>query len=163
MVVCETIATKQTHRMRRSVDLLQVIRSPDLGTFGQTLRFALVGGSSTGVYVVTTTLLGSVAGIPFQLALSIGTCVALAMHFTLQRVFVWVHREEFALPLRHQAGRYLLLVGVQYGLTTASTSLLPSAVGVPVEIVYLGTVVIYASVNFFVFRNRIFHPGEPAP
>jgi putative flippase GtrA len=149
--------------MRRSVHVLQVIRSPDLGIFGQTLRFALVGGSSTGVYVVTTTLLATVAGVPFQLALSIGTCVALAMHFTLQRVFVWVHSEEFALPLRHQAGRYLLLVGVQYGLTTASTSLLPSALSVPIETVYLGTVVIYAAVNFFIFRDRIFHPGEAAP
>jgi putative flippase GtrA len=124
------------------------------------VRFALVGGSATGLYVLTTTLLADVAGLPFQLALSVGFCVAVLMHFTLQRVFVWVHREEFALPLHHQAGRYLVFAGMQYAFTSASTSVLPSALGLPTEAVYLGTVAILASANFLIFRNRIFHPTE---
>jgi putative flippase GtrA len=124
------------------------------------VRFALVGGSAAGVYVLTTTLLADVAGLPFQLALTVGAVAAALLHFTLQRVFVWTHREDFALPLHHQAGRYLLLVGIQYLCTSASTSLLPSALGVPTEAVYLGTVVILAAVNFLIFRNRIFHPTE---
>jgi putative flippase GtrA len=163
MVVSEPIDSRQRHRERRSIYALEVIRSPDLGVLGQGMRFVLVGGSATGVYVLTTTLLADVAGLPFQLALSVGTCVALLMHFTLQRVFVWVHHEDFALPLRHQAGRYLLLAGMQYLVTTASTSLLPSALSIPTEAVYLGTVVVFASANFLIFRNRIFHPGGATP
>jgi putative flippase GtrA len=112
------------------------------------------------VYVLTTTLLADFAGLPFQLALSVGFCVAILMHFTLQRVFVWVHREEFALPLHHQAGRYVLFAGMQYVFTSASTSLLPSTLDLPTEAVYLGTVAILASANFIIFRNRIFHAGE---
>jgi putative flippase GtrA len=112
------------------------------------------------LYLLTTTVLAAVVGLPFQLALSVGFCAAILMHFMLQRVFVWVHHEEFALPLHHQAGRYLLIAGLQYALTTASTSLLPSAFGVPTETVYLGTVAILASVNFLIFRDRIFHPEE---
>lgn len=137
------------------------IRSPDLGIVGQVLRFVLVGGSVTVVYVVTTTLLSSVAGFPFQVALLLGACVALLMHFTLQRLFVWVHREEFALPLRHQVLRYLMITGLQYGVTVASTSLLPSRLRVSTEAVYLGTVVVLALTNFLLFRSRVFHPGQP--
>ena len=78
-----------------------------------------------GVYLGTTTVLADVAGLPFQAALISGFCVALIVHFTLQRNFVWVHEDEFALPLRHQAGRYLVIAGVQYGVTAVSTLVLP--------------------------------------
>jgi putative flippase GtrA len=136
--------------------------SPDAGILGQGVRFALAGGLVALVYTLTTILLADVAGLAFQLALLIGTCVGLAMHFTLQRVFVWVHHEEFALPLRHQVGRYLLVAVLQYGLTAASTSILPGVLGLPTEVVYLGTVAVLVSVNFVVFRSRIFHakPGD---
>jgi hypothetical protein len=95
--------------------------------------------------------------------LTVGAAVALLMHFTLQRLFVWVHHEEFALPLHHQVGRYMLITGTQYGLTLATTSLLPSVLDVSTEAVYLGTVVILASTNFLLFRSRIFHPRQATP
>jgi putative flippase GtrA len=110
------------------------------------------------VYLLVTTLLFA-TGMPFQAALAIGFCVAIAVHFTLQRVFVWAHHEEFALPLHHQAGRYLALAGAQYGVTAASTSLLPPALGLPVEAVYLLTATLLTSINFLVLRHGIFHAG----
>jgi putative flippase GtrA len=124
-------------------------------------RFALSGGVVTLVYLLTTTVLAEVAGLPFQLALAIGFVVGLAVHFTLQRTFVWVHHEEFALPMHRQAGRYLLVAAVQYGFTAASTALLPQALGVPVEAVYLVTVAVVVTVNFIVFRMLVFH-AKPA-
>jgi putative flippase GtrA len=133
------------------------LRSPDSGLVGQGVRFGIAGGTVALVYLVTTTILADVVGLPFQVALAIGFCVGIVVHFTLQRTFVWVHNEDFALPLRHQAGRYLVVSAIQYGLTAASTSLLPSALGVPTEVVYLATVAIIVSLNFVVFRHRIFH------
>ena len=109
------------------------------------------------VYLSTTTELAEVIGTPFQIALAIGFWVALVLHFTLQRLFVWKHEDEFAPRLHHQAGRYLMVAGAQYGLTIASTSLLPAALGVSTEIVYLATVMVLASTNFLVFRLGIFH------
>jgi putative flippase GtrA len=132
--------------------------SPDRGIVGQGVRFALAGGLVTLLYTLTTIVLADVVGLPFQIALLIGYCVGLATHFTLQRVFVWVHHEEFALPLHEQAGRYVIMAGVQYGLTVASTAILPAATGIPVEWIYIGTVICLVSVNFFVFRGAIFHP-----
>jgi len=127
------------------------------GLLGQGVRFAMAGGLVALVYLTVTTVLAEVVGLPFQLALAIGFCVAIVTHFTLQRTFVWIHHEEFALPLRAQAGRYLALAAVQYGITAASTAVLPSVLGVSAEAVYLATVVVVVSVNFLVFRNRIFH------
>ena len=133
------------------------LRSPDSGLLGQGARFALAGGTVALVYLTTTTVLADVVGLPFQAALAIGFSVGLIVHFTLQRMFVWTHHEEFALPLHHQAGRYLAAAGVQYGITAASTSLLPAVLGVSTEIVYLATVAVVLATNFVVFRYGIFH------
>jgi putative flippase GtrA len=132
--------------------------TPEAGLLGQGVRFAVSGGTVTLVYLATTSVLAEVVGMPFQAALAIGFCVGLVVHFNLQRLFVWTHHEEFALPLSHQIGRYLAVAAVQYGVTAASTALLPSALGVSTEIIYLGTVAVVIGTNFLVFRNRIFHP-----
>jgi putative flippase GtrA len=141
------------------------LNAPESGLLGQGVRFALSGGTVALVYLATTTVLADVARVPFQAALAIGFCVGLVVHFTLQRVFVWTHHEEFALQLGHQLGRYLAVAAVQYGVTAASTALLPSALGVPTEIVYLATVAVVVSANFLLFRNGIFHakPGATDP
>ena len=134
------------------------VRSPNSGLRGQSIRFALVGGTVALIYVGTTTVLATVVGMPFQAALIVGLSMGLVIHFTLQRLFVWTHHDEFALPLHHQLGRYVAATAMQYGVTAASTSLLPSVLGVSAELVYLGTVAVVITTNFLVFRNGIFHP-----
>lgn len=124
---------------------------------GQGARFALAGATVALVYLASTTALADVVGLPFQVALPIGYSLGLIVHFTLQRVFVWAHGEAFALALHHQALRYLSVAAVQYGVTAASTALLPSALGVPTELVYVVTVALVTATNFVVFRHGIFH------
>ena len=127
---------------------------------GQGLRFAASGGAVALVYIATTTLLAEVLGVPFEVSLAIGFSLAIATHFTLQRVFVWAHTDGFALPLRDQALRYLPIAGAQYGLTAAATAVLPGALGVRTEFVYLCAAGVLSAVNFFVFRARVFHPAS---
>src|SRR5580704_15033876 len=122
--------------------LVRRLRAPESGLLGQGVRFALSGGTVALVYLGTTTVLAEVVGIPFQAALAIGFSLGLVVHFTLQRLFVWTHHEEFALPLGHQVGRYLVAAAVQYGVTAAATALLPSSLDVPAETVYLATVAV---------------------
>jgi putative flippase GtrA len=149
-------------RSRRAIGAARALLSPSAGVVGQGVRFAVAGGIVAVTYPATTLLLADVVGLPFQVALAIGFCIGLAVHFSLQRLFVWVHHEEFALPLHHQAGRYLLAAGVQYGITAASTSLLPSLLGVSTEAVYLVTLAVIICTNFLVFRHGIFHAKAPA-
>jgi putative flippase GtrA len=133
------------------------LMTPEGGLPGQGVRFALTGATVAVVYLGVTTVLAAVLGLPFQAALAIGFATALVVHFTLQRAFVWIHHTEFALSLLHQAGRYLISAAVQYGVTVASTTLLPPVLGLPTEIVYLATVATLMGANFFVFRYGIFH------
>jgi putative flippase GtrA len=141
--------------------LARTLRTPESGLLGQGVRFALSGGTAALVYLGSTTVLAEVVGAPFQVALAIGFSLGLVVSFTLQRLFVWLHDDEFALPLSHQLGRYLLAAVLQYGVTAASTALLPAPLGVSAEIVYLATVAVVVSTNFLVFRYGIFHAKPP--
>ncbi|HTZ62855.1 MAG TPA: GtrA family protein [Solirubrobacteraceae bacterium] len=127
----------------------------------QAVRFVITGAVVSIVYVSVTTFLSQASHVAFELALAIGWSTGICVHFTLQRTFVWARQAGFALPLSSQMGRYLLVAGSQFGLTAASTALLPAALGLPVEEVYLVTVALLTSVNFLVFRNGIFHAEEP--
>ena len=119
----------------------------------------LAGGHGRLYYVTSTSVLANVVGLPFELALILGFSSAICLHFTLQRIFVWVHAADFALPVQHQVLRYLVVVGSQYGITALATGFLPAALGVPTEVVYLITASLLAVTNFMVMGSRVFH-GE---
>jgi putative flippase GtrA len=153
-------ATITRGRWQLARAFLRDIRSPDWGLFGQGFRFALAGSLVAVVYVSVTTLLHDVFAVPFQIALVIGFSTGVALHFTLQRLFVWRHRERFALGINHQALRYLLVCATQYGVTALSTTWLPGALGLQVEAVYVITMLAVSGLNFLVFRGRVFHPGS---
>jgi putative flippase GtrA len=134
-------------------------RGSDVGTAGRGLRFALAGGIVALVYFSVTVGLHEALGVPFQIALLIGFVTALIVHFTLQRAFVWVHADGYALATRHQASRYLAVAAAQYGITAAATAVLPDLLGVSVTYVYLATAVLTTIGTFLVFRARVFHPA----
>jgi putative flippase GtrA len=123
----------------------------------QWIRFAFTGVVVSAVYITTTTVLASSSHLPFQVALVIGWCAAISVHFTLQRTFVWTHQEEFALPFRRQVGLYLLVACSQLAITATTTAVLPSPLGVSTEVVYLGTAALLTLGNFVVFRLGVFH------
>lgn len=150
--VCMVQVTK-----RPFVDRVLHLRSPDSGTVGQGLRYAISGTIVALWYLAATTVLADLFGLPFQLALGISFMTAVLLHFTLQRFFVWVHHSEFALGLGAQVSRYLVVAGSQYAITAAATAVLPSALDLPVLLVYYATAITLASVNFLIFRGRVFH------
>jgi putative flippase GtrA len=131
--------------------------SPGAGLLGQVVRFGLAGGLVTVIYVSITTVLSQAVGLAFEAALAIGFACALLVHFTLQRFFVWIHQEGFALPLRHQVGRYLMMALTQYGVTALSTAVVPGVLEVSTEIVYLATMAVATTAGFLIMRFVIFH------
>jgi putative flippase GtrA len=149
-------------RRERVLATARTLRSPNSGLLGQGVRFLLAGGIVVVVYVTTTTVLANVVGLHFQVALLIGFGVAMLVQFNLYRVFVWVHHEEFALPMHHQLGRYVAAAGVNYGLTAVATAVLPGVLGVPTEAVYLVMVAALPVMNFVLLRYVIFHAKAPA-
>jgi putative flippase GtrA len=140
--------------------VLRDLLSPRSGLLGQLVRFGLAGGIVTVFYLTLTTVLYKVAALPFQAALAVGFAASLLLHFTLQRVFVWMHYEGFALPFGHQVGRYLVMACAQYGTTAASTALLPGALGVSTEVVYVATMALVTTTGFLLMRFVIFHASS---
>jgi putative flippase GtrA len=133
---------------------------PQSGLLGQLVRFGVVGGLVTLFYLAVTTLLYQVVGLPFQVALAMGFAVSLLLHFTLQRLFVWIHIDGFALPFHGQVGRYIAMAGAQYFTTVASTAVLPSVLGISTEIVYLATMAVVTTTGFLFMRFVIFHAAD---
>ena len=150
-VIHQTDLTEGIPSRRSLGQQVLYIRSPDSGLVGQGVRYALVGCFVAFIYVATTTVLADVFAVPFQLALGIGFVTGVCVHFTLQRLFVWVNNAQFALGVHEQMGRYLLVAGFQYAVTAISTLLLPSALGVPVSIVYLVTALMLTVISFLLF------------
>lgn len=141
--------------------MIRTLRSPRSGLLGQLFRFGLAGGFVTVFYLSVTTVLSQVVGLAFEVALAIGFVSALLLHFTLQRLFVWIPEDGFALPFRRQVGRYLLMAGAQYACTAAATAVLPRALGVPTLLVYLVVMAVVTTTGFLVMRFIIFH-GSPS-
>jgi putative flippase GtrA len=146
-------------RLDKGTALVRHLRSPRSGLLGQLVRFGLAGGLVALVYIAVTTILFQLAGLPFEVALAIGFISAILVHFTLQRLFVWIHEDGFALPMHHQMFRYLLMACTQYACTAAATAILPTALGVPTEVVYLATMMVVTTTGFLTMRLIIFHGG----
>ena len=133
------------------------LRSPDSGLLVQGGRFALAGGIVALIYVTVTTVLANGFGVGFQWALAIGYATAIAAHFSLQRFFVWVHHEEFALPFRTQVGRYLLVAGAQYAMAAVTTATLPALLHLPVTAVFLIWTIAVSAIGFLILGRGVFH------
>jgi putative flippase GtrA len=138
------------------------VRSPELGLIGQGARYALAGATVAFVALATTITLAEGAGLAYEAAFAIGYSLALAAHFTLQRVFVWSHHEGFALPIHHQLFRYLPIALGNYGFVAAAIALLPHLLGVATLIVYLAATAVVTVVAFLLLRSRVFHADTPA-
>jgi putative flippase GtrA len=141
----------------------RALLTPGSGLLGQGVRFVLAGGLGTLVYMLVTTLMAAVVGLPFQIALAVGFCAALSINFISQRQFVWAKGEQYVLPLHRQTGRYLVVAWAQYGVTAVATWLLPPALGMPTEVVYVAVALLLGLTNFVVLRYGIFHAGSTAP
>jgi putative flippase GtrA len=124
------------------------------------LRYAAAGGVVGLLYVGGTLLLSGPVGLPIQAAIPIAYGVAVACHFLLQRLFVFRHDGGFALSVREQIVRYLLIAATQYPATAALTALLPALFGISEQVAYLITVAVISVTFFFVLRWGVFHPHD---
>jgi putative flippase GtrA len=100
-------------------------------------------------------------GLEIQAAIPIAYLLAVSLHFTLQRYFVFHDAGAFALAVHHQVGRYVVIGLAQYGGTAAMTALLPALFGIPSLSAYFIAAIGFALTTFFLLRSHVFH-REPA-
>ncbi len=157
----EISTIRSIRRMRRLLSKVPLLHRDNL--LGQGFRYAVTGVVVSIIYIGITTILATITSWPFQVALGIGWCAAIAVHFTMQRFFVWTHKDGFALPFHHQIGRYLVVSVTQFSVTALATAVLPSILGLSAELIYLGVAVLITGANFLIFRHRVFHSDPLSP
>ena len=86
--------------------------------------------------------------------------VILALHFVLNRQWVFASGEGYVLHLTGQGKRYLVTVGVAYAATSLSLFVLSGIVGWNALLVYYGTAAVQGVVTFLVFRRWVFRTHD---
>jgi putative flippase GtrA len=140
----------------------QGMSTPHIGMRGLVVhatRYGLAGVVVFASYVGVTLLLAGPAGLPIQLVIPFSLAIAGAVHFMLQRRFVFADRDTFALTGGAQARRYVVIIAIQYAFTAAATAVLPGVLAVSEQVVYVGAVCIVSATTFLFMRARVFHMG----
>jgi putative flippase GtrA len=126
----------------------------------QAMRFVLSGSTVAAVYLGLGLLFSGPVGMPIQIAIPVAYVLSVLLNYTLQRTFVFADRERFALEGRRQFVRYVGIGTVQYALTALATALLPDALGVSEQVVFVAVALIAAAVTFVLLRFVVFHAGH---
>lgn len=135
---------------------------------GPGLRYCVSGGAVAVVYLGVPVVLNGGAGVPIEVTIPIAYLLAISLHFTLQRYFVFRHVPVFSLSGRGQIGRYAMIAAIQYPTTAVATALLPGVLGLSSRATFLIVAVTMSVTIFLVLRAHIFHPDAdllepPAP
>ena len=131
---------------------------------GSGVRYGISGLAVAAVYLGVPVVLSGSAGVPIELVIPIAYVLAISLHFTLQRHFVFRHITGFALSRRQQVARYVLIGSVQYPTTAIATALLPGLLGLSSRATYVVTSLTMSLIFFLVLRVRVFHASiEPDP
>jgi putative flippase GtrA len=126
------------------------------------LRFAMVGALTAATYFALTLLFATVLALPIQLAMVIAYPLSLLVHFSGQRWFVFRSSQGFALAAHRQAGRYVLIGGIQLVLSLIITTFAPRLLGIDERIVYVVATVSLAGAAYLLMSLHVFHGRDRA-
>jgi putative flippase GtrA len=115
---------------------------------------ALVGAAHLGL--VTLMVLG---GVPIQVALALAFVAALALHFTMNRQWVFASDGGYALHFSRQGARYLATAVLSYAVTATAVAVLPDATGLPELAVFFLAAGAMACVSFVLLNVWVFAPA----
>jgi putative flippase GtrA len=120
-------------------------------------KFALTGALVGATHLGLVSLM-VVFGIPIQLALALGYVVALVVHFTMNRQWVFAADAGYALHVSAQGMRYLVCAGLSYAVTAIAVAVLPGLLGLPeLAVFFLSAIgmagITFVMLNFWVFRS----------
>jgi putative flippase GtrA len=125
-----------------------------------TFRYGIAGISVALLTIGLPILLNSQFGFPLEACIPFTYVLGVVLQFTLQRVFVFRHVTEFALPIRRQILWYLVIIAIQYPTNAAATALLPSWLGLSERLVYIGVTPSIAVLTLLFLRANVFHARD---
>jgi putative flippase GtrA len=119
----------------------------------QLAKFVIVGGVTFGINFFFFHLFYGLLHWDYRIAVSLSYVITVVCHFMLHRIFTFSAAEQ---EIAHNAGRYLLMLALNYGITL-------SVIWLSVEVVrlspYIGVVAstgATASTSFLVMKYFVF-------
>ena len=109
--------------------------------------------TATNFLIMTVLVL---IGVPAQISLVCAVVGSTAVHFALNRQWVFMRDAGYAHHLSVQGRRYLAVVVVNYAVSSAAIAFLPALLGWPVLVVYFATNIVMAAILFPVLRMWVF-------
>ena len=121
-------------------------------------KFAFTGAVVGLTHIGLVSLL-VVAGVPIQLALALAYAVALVLHFTLNRQWVFAADSGYALHFSAQGVRYLIAAAISYAGTAVGVAVLPGALGIPDLAAFFLMTAVMACITFAILHLWVFRPA----
>jgi putative flippase GtrA len=145
-------ATRSAGRLRGVLRHPHIRRPVVLSKF--VLTGALVGAAHLGLVSLMV-----VGGVPIQAALAMAFVIALALHFTMNRQWVFASEGGYALHFTRQGARYLVTAVASYAVTATAVAVLPDATGLPELAVFFLAAGAMACVSFVLLNLWVFAPA----
>ena len=126
--------------------------------------FAAVSAFTFGVDLALLTVLHSALGVALPVAVTVAYGIALTLNFLLNRVLTFDARR----PIGPAAGRYALVVVVNYLVVVLGVTTALDAVGVQYHLARIAAglaelVLLYAAQRWFVFGSHLRHRSAEHP
>jgi putative flippase GtrA len=131
-----------------------------LTNFGELCRFGLVGIATFGVNFLAFSVFFGLLYLDYRVAVSLAYVLTVCCHFLLNKRFTFGATEQ---KLRHNAPRYVLMLGLNYVITIVACWLTVEIVGASP---YFGVVASTAGTalsSFFVMKYFVFGESTTAP
>ena len=133
----------------QSDNLLSVLKSK---LTSKILRFVLIGGTGTTIYIILTLVLNAKIGLPAALASFVAHCCTALYSYLGHRVFTFGSNR----PHRQAITRFTGLTLVGYGFSITIPWLMTSVYGLPLIIPVLVTSVAVPLLNFLMMERIVF-------
>jgi len=119
----------------------------------QLAKFVVVGIVTFGINFLFFHLFYGLFHWDYRIAVSLAYVITVISHFLLHRIFTFSAAEQ---QMVHNAGKYLLMVAVNYGITLTVVGLVVEVVGWSPYIGVIASTAATASTSFFVMKHFVF-------
>jgi len=119
----------------------------------QLAKFVIVGFVTFAINFISFHVCYGLLSLDYRVAVSLAYLVTVICHFLLHRFFTFSAGEQY---LIHNAGKYLLMLALNYGIAMAVVWLAVEVVGVSPYIGVIASTAATASVSFFVMKYFVF-------
>jgi putative flippase GtrA len=119
----------------------------------QLTKFAIVGFVTFGINFSFFHLFYGLLGLDYRIAVSLAYVITVISHFLLHRFFTFSAKEQY---LMHNAGKYLLMLALNYAITMTVVWLVVEVVGISPYFGVVASSATTATVSFFVMKYFVF-------